>query len=61
LLRRWLREDVEDWFELDSDSPYMLLVAEVRSLSIAPRIGLSRRIGISPKMVGSPRIGSSQP
>jgi carbamoyltransferase len=25
-----LREDVSDWFELDSDSPYMLLVAEVR-------------------------------
>jgi carbamoyltransferase len=25
-----LREDVADWFELDSDSPYMLLVAEVR-------------------------------
>ena len=22
-----LREDVEDWFELDCDSPYMLLVA----------------------------------
>jgi carbamoyltransferase len=25
-----LREDVEDWFELDADSPYMLLVADVR-------------------------------
>ena len=25
-----LREDVSDWFELDSDSPYMLLVADVR-------------------------------
>ncbi|MEP6717060.1 MAG: carbamoyltransferase [Terriglobia bacterium] len=24
-----LREDVQDWFELDSDSPYMLLVADV--------------------------------
>ncbi|MGH7366642.1 MAG: carbamoyltransferase family protein [Candidatus Rokuibacteriota bacterium] len=24
-----LREDVEDWFDLDSDSPYMLLVADV--------------------------------
>ncbi|HKE23944.1 MAG TPA: carbamoyltransferase C-terminal domain-containing protein, partial [Bryobacteraceae bacterium] len=24
-----LREDVEEWFELDQDSPYMLLVAEV--------------------------------
>lgn len=26
-----LREDVSDWFELDADSPYMLLVANVRS------------------------------
>ena len=26
-----LREDVADWFELDRDSPYMLLVAEVRT------------------------------
>ena len=25
-----LREDVTDWFELDEDSPYMLLVADVR-------------------------------
>ena len=25
-----LREDVADWFEIDSDSPYMLLVANVR-------------------------------
>ena len=25
-----LREDVGDWFDLDVDSPYMLLVAEVR-------------------------------
>jgi carbamoyltransferase len=25
-----LREDVEDWFDLSSDSPYMLLVADVR-------------------------------
>ena len=25
-----LREDVSDWFELDTDSPYMLLVADVR-------------------------------
>ena len=24
-----LREDVEDWFEMDADSPYMLLVADV--------------------------------
>jgi len=26
-----LREDVPDWFEIDSDSPYMLLVADVRA------------------------------
>jgi carbamoyltransferase len=25
-----LREDVKDWFDLDADSPYMLLVADVR-------------------------------
>jgi carbamoyltransferase len=25
-----LREDVGDWFELDSDSPYMLIVADVQ-------------------------------
>jgi carbamoyltransferase len=25
-----LREDVQDWFDLDVDSPYMLLVADVR-------------------------------
>jgi carbamoyltransferase len=25
-----LREDVADWFELDGDSPYMLLVADVK-------------------------------
>jgi carbamoyltransferase len=26
-----LREDVADWFELDSESPYMLIVADVRA------------------------------
>jgi len=26
-----LREDVADWFELDDDSPYMLIVADVRN------------------------------
>jgi carbamoyltransferase len=26
-----LREDVQDWFDLDCDSPYMLLVADVKS------------------------------
>ena len=31
-----LREDVADWFELDSDSPYMLIVADVRE-GPAPR------------------------
>ena len=25
-----LREDVADWFELDCDSPYMLMVADVK-------------------------------
>jgi carbamoyltransferase len=34
-----LREDVADWFELDADSPYMLLVADVverRRLAMTP-------------------------
>jgi len=26
-----LREDVADWFEIDGDSPYMLIVADVRN------------------------------
>ena len=30
-----LREDVADWFELDADSPYMLLVADVREAAPA--------------------------
>ena len=38
-----LREDVRDWFELDADSPYMLLVANVaEKRRIAPN-GPSRR------------------
>ena len=32
-----LREDVADWFELDCDSPYMLLVADVAQESIDAR------------------------
>jgi carbamoyltransferase len=35
-----LREYVADWFELDADSPYMLLVAEV---SPEKRVGISAR------------------
>ena len=31
-----LREDVADWFELDDDSPYMLLVADVRRAAPPP-------------------------
>jgi carbamoyltransferase len=34
-----LREDLRDWFQIDSDSPYMLLVADVvpaRQLSMTP-------------------------
>jgi carbamoyltransferase len=31
-----LREDVADWFELDSDSPYMLLVADVANAHRIP-------------------------
>ena len=32
-----LREDVADWFELDADSPYMLLVADVADAAGAAR------------------------
>ena len=32
-----LREDVADWFELDADSPYMLLVADVSQSGAAAR------------------------
>ena len=32
-----LREDVAEWFELDCDSPYMLLVAPMSSESVAGR------------------------
>ena len=32
-----LREDVADYFELDGDSPYMLLVADVKRRSPPPR------------------------
>ena len=28
-----IREDVNDWFELDSDSPYMLIVSEVKKIN----------------------------
>ena len=35
-----LREDVADWFELESDSPYMLLVADVKE---------HRRIAMTPE------------
>jgi carbamoyltransferase len=35
-----LREDVQDWFEMDGDSPYMLLVADVQQ---------GRRIAMTPE------------
>ena len=42
-----LREDVADWFELDEDSPYMLLVADVvESRRLAPPPGADRLFGI---------------
>src|SRR5205823_15110336 len=31
-----LREDVADWFELDTDSPYMLLVADINDARRRP-------------------------
>jgi len=42
-----LREDVADWFELDADSPYMLLVAPVRHSRRRPLSDADRaRFGI---------------
>ena len=34
-----LREDVADWFEMDADSPYMLLVAPVKKSPAARHVG----------------------
>ena len=33
-----LREDVSDWFNLNSNSPYMLIVAACASIGAAPRL-----------------------
>jgi carbamoyltransferase len=39
-----LREDIKDWFELDTDSPYMLLVANVVGRRRRPMTGEERRL-----------------
>ena len=39
-----LREDVADWFELDADSPYMLVVAEVVERRRRPMSDAERRL-----------------
>jgi carbamoyltransferase len=39
-----LREDVSDWFELDDDSPYMLLVADVRERHRIPMTEAQRAL-----------------
>jgi carbamoyltransferase len=39
-----LREDVADWFELDTDSPYMLLVADVKKSRQRPMSEGERRL-----------------
>ena len=42
-----LREDVQDWFEIDADSPYMLLVADVQDrLRIAMTAEQQKLFGI---------------
>jgi len=42
-----LREDVDEWFELDADSPYMLLVAPVKARRQLPMSNADRaRFGI---------------
>ena len=38
-----LREHVADWFELDGDSPYMLLVADVQASKLLPLDGQLRK------------------
>ncbi len=38
-----LREHVAEWFELDGDSPYMLLVADVQDGSAAAGAGRGAR------------------
>ena len=53
-----LREDVADWFELDADSPYMLLVADVsqeqaRTMS-AGRAGAVRHRQAQRRALGNP-------
>jgi len=47
-----LCEDVSDWFELDIDSPYMLLVADVRE---ERRLPLSK---VDQAMVGVERLNA---
>jgi carbamoyltransferase len=39
-----LREDLEDWFELDRDSPYMLLVADVKESIRRPTTGAEQSL-----------------
>jgi carbamoyltransferase len=39
-----LREDVDEWFELDCDSPYMLLVADVRDRHRLPMTEQDQRL-----------------
>ena len=46
-----LREDVAEWFELDDDSPYMLLVADVRR---------ARRIAMTARAAGALRHRQAQ-
>ncbi|MEK7787694.1 MAG: carbamoyltransferase C-terminal domain-containing protein, partial [Chloroflexota bacterium] len=39
-----LREDLKDWFELDADSPYMLLVADIVNRRRRQMTGEDRRL-----------------
>ena len=48
-----LREDVSDWFELDSDSPYMLLVADVRKDRRRAMTPTRRRFSASTSSISS--------
>ena len=53
-----LREDVADWFELDSDSPYMLLVADVRKRQ-APPDDAGRAGAVRHRQAERPALGHS--
>src|SRR3546814_17060782 len=56
------REDVADWFELDTDSPYMLLVAAVRAARRRPMSAAQKALfGIDKLNVARSAIRTDEP